>query len=63
MIKLKSRGITIIHWQQGLNHYLKYYCHTHVSWYATDKIEMPRQLPVLLDKITVLAKECKTRFF
>ncbi|WP_374693120.1 hypothetical protein [Bacteroides ovatus] len=34
-----------------------------MSWYATDKIEMPRQLPVLLDKITVLAKECKTRFF
>lgn len=33
-----------------------------MSWYATDKIEMPRQLPVLLDKITVLAK-CKTRFF
>lgn len=30
----------------GLNHYLKYYCHTNVSWYASDSIDMPEELPV-----------------
>ena len=60
--KIKISGNNNNSLATGLNHYLKYYCHTHVSWYATDKIEMPRQLPVLLDKITILAK-CKTRFF
>ena len=60
--KIKISGNNNNSLATGLNHYLKYYCHTHVYWYATDKIEMPRQLPVLLDKITVLAK-CKTRFF
>lgn len=60
--KIKISGNNNNSLATGLNHYLKYYCHTHVSWYATDKIEMPRQLPVLLDKITIFAK-CKTRFF
>ena len=60
--KIKISGNNNNSLATGLNHYLKYYCHTHVSWYATDKIEMPRQLPVLLEKITIFAK-CKTRFF
>lgn len=46
----------------GLNHYLKYYCHTHVSWYASDQIEMPQTLPVLPKKISVRSK-CQHRFF
>ena len=25
----------------GLNHYLKYYCQAHVSWYASDSVVMP----------------------
>ncbi|MCS2795081.1 alpha-N-acetylglucosaminidase N-terminal domain-containing protein [Bacteroides faecis] len=29
----------------GLNHYLKYYCQAHVSWYASDSVVMPAQLP------------------
>lgn len=29
----------------GLNHYLKYYCHTNVSWYADDEVKMPESLP------------------
>lgn len=54
--KIKISGNNNNSLATGLNHYLKYYCHTHVSWYATDKIEMPRQLPVLLDKITIFRK-------
>ena len=46
----------------GLNHYLKYYCHTNVSWYASDLIEMPENLPVLPKKIAINAK-CENRFF
>ena len=29
----------------GLNHYLKYYYQAHVSWYASDSVVMPAQLP------------------
>ena len=46
----------------GLNHYLKYYCHTNVSWYASDQIEMPEILPVLPKKVFIHSK-CKHRFF
>ena len=44
--KIKISGNNNNSLATGLNHYLKYYCHTHVTWYATDKIEMPRQPPV-----------------
>lgn len=46
----------------GLNHYLRYYCNTYVSWYAFDKVEMPQTLPPVPQKITITAK-CETRFF
>ena len=46
----------------GLNHYLKYYCHTNVSWYASDSIDMPEELPVIPQPISIRSK-CDNRFF
>lgn len=46
----------------GLNHYLRYYCHTNVSWYADDSVHMPETLPIVPEKIVVNAK-CDNRFF
>jgi alpha-N-acetylglucosaminidase len=46
----------------GLNYYLKYYCHTTVSWFADDSFEMPASLPVISKPVTVNAR-CKDRFF
>lgn len=46
----------------GLNHYLKYYCLTTVSWYADIPVEMPDSLPVLNNVIERKAKVDK-RFF
>ena len=31
----------------GLNHYLKYYCHTVVSWFHDETMNMPEVLPEL----------------
>ena len=46
----------------GLNYYLKYYCHTTVSWFVDDKFEMPDSLPVIEKPLTIDAR-CKDRFF
>ena len=46
----------------GLNYYLKYYCHTTVSWYVDDKFDAPTSLPIVEKPITINAR-CKNRFF
>lgn len=46
----------------GLNHYLKNYCLTTISWYKDDPIELPKTLPVIPEEVTVKAK-VPTRFF
>jgi len=46
----------------GLNYYLKNYCHTYVSWYADDKVELPKELPDVPQKIRKRAR-VKNRFF
>lgn len=46
----------------GLNHYLKHYCKTTVSWYLSDPIELPNSLPPVNDKVSIDAKVDK-RFF
>lgn len=46
----------------GLNHYLRYYCLTSVSWYADDPIQLPEVLPVVPEKVVVKSL-CKNRFF
>ena len=46
----------------GLNHYLKYYCLTSVSWYSDDPVEVPEIMPVVNEKIRKSAR-VKNRFF
>lgn len=46
----------------GLNHYLKYYCHTTVSWYAEDSLAMPASLPAV-DKPLKVRARVRDRFF
>lgn len=60
--KIKISGNNNNSLAAGLNHYLRYYCNTNVSWYAFDKVEMPQKLPAVPNKLTVSSK-CKTRFF
>ncbi len=45
----------------GLNHYLKYVCHTTVSWLATNPVVMPQKLPDT-HKLSQTAR-CADRFF
>lgn len=46
----------------GLNHYLKNYCKTTVSWQACDPVEMPDTLPQIRGKVRVEAR-ARDRFF
>ena len=46
----------------GLNYYLKEYAKTHVSWYASQPVELPSRLP-RVDKPIVRKCEVPTRFF
>lgn len=46
----------------GLNHYLKYYCRTTVSWLAGNAVELPAGLPVLSRPVRVQAR-VPQRFF
>jgi alpha-N-acetylglucosaminidase len=40
----------------GLNHYLKYYCHVNVGWFAADKFQMPRRLPKVDTPVEIKAR-------
>jgi len=46
----------------GLNHYLKYYCHTSVSWFKNDAVVLPVVMPGVAQKIRQVAR-VKDRFF
>lgn len=46
----------------GLNYYLKHYCHTAISWYKDDPIELPLTLPTVKSKIKIEAKLPKRYF-
>ncbi len=46
----------------GLNWYLKNYCLTTVSWYASDPVEMPSVLPVVAEPVRINAR-AQERFF
>ena len=60
--KIIIRGNNANSMAVGLNHYLKYYCLTNVSWYAADPIELPDTLPLVTNKINVESR-VKNRFF
>ncbi|MDD2358696.1 MAG: alpha-N-acetylglucosaminidase TIM-barrel domain-containing protein, partial [Thiovulaceae bacterium] len=46
----------------ALNHYLRYYCKTSVSWYSFDRVQLPKNLPYVKEKV-VVNSICKNRFF
>ena len=46
----------------ALNHYLKYYCFTSVSWYANDPVELPAVLPSVTNTVRQRSKVGQ-RFF
>ena len=60
--KIVLRGNNANSMAVGLNHYLKYHCHTNVSWYVDNSILLPEKLPELSAKIRKDAR-CKNRFF
>lgn len=60
--KIHIRGNSANSMAVGLNHYLKYYCKTTVSWYADDPVKLPQTLPLPEKKIRVSAR-MDHRFF
>ena len=60
--KILIKGNTVNSMAVGLNAYLKNFCNTRVSWYASDPVEMPSVLPLPESKIQASAK-CANRFF
>ncbi len=46
----------------GLNHYLKYYCNTTVSWFVDDHFDAPQTLPAIETPVRINAR-CENRFF
>ena len=46
----------------GLNYYLKNYCYTTVSWFASDPVQLPQKLPMVKNPVKICAK-VPTRFF
>lgn len=60
--KIRIQGNNCNSLAVGLNYYLKNYCHTHVSWYASDSIVMPAELPIVAHPVELQAK-CDNRFF
>ncbi len=60
--KIHVRGNSANSMAVGLNHYLKYYCKTTVSWYADDPVELPQTLPLPEKKVRVSAR-MDHRFF
>ena len=60
--KVVIRGNNFNSMAMGLNHYLKYYCRTYVSWYKNDPVELPVEMPAVTEKIRSVAR-VKNRFF
>ncbi len=60
--KIFIRGNSSNSMAVGLNHYLKYYCKTSVSWYLDDPVELPDRLPPVPEKERIVARTDK-RFF
>lgn len=60
--KIVVRGNNANSMAMGLNHYLRYYCLTTVSWYADIPVEMPEKLPLINKPVQAEAK-VNRRFF
>ncbi len=53
--KVVIRGNNANSMAVGLNHYLKNYCNTTVSWYDYNPLDMPEELPAVGEKVRVPA--------
>ena len=60
--KIVVRGNSSASIAVGLNHYLKNYCLTTVSWHACNPVEMPAVLPRIDEKVRVESR-ARERFF
>lgn len=60
--RLIIRGNSYNSMAYGLNHYLKYYCNTSISWYKDDKIDLPASMPAVPAAVRQEAR-VKNRFF
>ncbi|MEN8157191.1 MAG: alpha-N-acetylglucosaminidase [Bacteroidota bacterium] len=60
--KILIRGNNPVAMAVGLNHYLKYYCNTSVSWYADQPVELPETMPEVPEKVRNEARVAD-RFF
>ncbi|TKG94400.1 alpha-N-acetylglucosaminidase [Puteibacter caeruleilacunae] len=60
--KLIIKGNSQLSMAVGLNYYLKYYCNTHISWYAGNAIHLPENLP-MIDGVVKKEAKVKNRFF
>jgi len=60
--KVLIRGNNFNSMAMGLNHYLKSYCNTYVSWYKNDPVEVPPSMPAVPTKVRSVAR-VKNRFF
>ena len=49
--KIVLRGSSSIALTRALNWYLNHYCHTSVSWYKAEPIDIPSVLPVVPQKV------------
>ncbi|MEO6837857.1 MAG: alpha-N-acetylglucosaminidase N-terminal domain-containing protein [Ginsengibacter sp.] len=60
--KILIEGTNALSMAKGLSYYLKTYCHTTVSWYANQPIEVPRILPEVTNP---MGERCRfeNRFF
>ena len=60
--KLVIRGNNANSMAVGLNHYLKYYCKAQYSWFETEKLETPSEMPKVSEKVRLNAR-VPDRFF
>jgi alpha-N-acetylglucosaminidase len=60
--KLVIRGNNANSMAVGLNHYLKYYCKAQYSWFETEKLEIPKEMPKVSEKVRLNAR-VPDRFF
>ena len=60
--KILIRGNNSISMAMGLNHYLKYYCLTSVSWFVDQPVQLPKVMPDVPEKIRKVARVEKRYF-
>lgn len=60
--KIVVKGNSVNSLAVGLNYYLRYYCNTSISWYMSDPVQLPQELPMVEGVVRKSARLGK-RFF